>query len=100
MDPTQSDPWVIRGAKYGAIIAVAGGAFAMLVFSALAWLEIPVFGCLCVLEGSVSSNVIGAAISFAVLAVGGMIVGMIFGRVIGLLVRFRARQTSIKNSQN
>jgi len=88
-----NNTWARRGAKYGAVIAVIGGAVAMAIFTALALLEIPVFGCLCVLEGSVLSNLIGAGISFIVLAVGGMVVGAVIGILImalqGLVRLFR-----------
>ena len=88
-----NNTWARRGAKYGAITAVIGGALAMAIFTALALLEIPVFGCLCVLDGSITSNVIGAAISFVVLAISGMIVGTAIGilimAVLGLVGLFR-----------
>ena len=93
MESNENNTWARRGAKYGAIIAVIGGAVAMAIFTALALLKIPVFGHLCVLEGSVLSNVIGAAISFVVLAIGGMIAGAAIGLLImallGLVGLFR-----------
>src|SRR5262249_48744148 len=75
----ENNTWALRGAKYGAITAVIGGAVAMAIFTALALLKTSVFGHLCVLEGSVLSNVLGAAISFVVLAIGGMIAGAAIG---------------------
>ena len=93
MASTETKPWSRRGAKYGAIAAVVGGAVAMLIFLALALLRIQVFGYLCVVEGSLLSNLVGTAISFAVLAIGGMIVGAAIGltimAVLGLAGLFR-----------
>jgi hypothetical protein len=92
-----NNTWARRGAKYGAIASVVGGAVAMIIFTALALLKINVFGRLCVLEGSVLSNVIGAAISIVVLAIGGTIVGAILGIIImalsGLAGLFRRSET-------
>jgi hypothetical protein len=100
MARTRNNTSVLRGAKYGAIIAIVGGAVAMAIFTTLALLRIRVFGYLCVLEGSVLSNVIGATIAIAVLAVGGVIAGAVLGRVIGLLQRPGSRQTPGQNSRN
>jgi hypothetical protein len=86
MQRQPNSTWAGWGAKYGAILSVVGGAIAMLVFTVLALLKIPVFNRLPVLGGTVLSNVFGASISLVVLAIGGMIVGAILGMFLMALI--------------